>query len=385
MKTVLYFSTGSSLLSPTRIAGMTRFAKAKGWSLVPRSAYKMPFDEQFEFWHPIGCILDNGNDVFEGTIPSGVPMVWLSRDPALLKPDEYLVDQDSFQTGRLAADELVGRGLVHFAYVGFHERQWWSSQRCEGFSARLGEHGMEPPDCFEDARGGRSRREALCAFLAALPRPCGVFCATDGTAEEVIVSCNALRIAVPDEMPVLGVDDYESVCEGCAPTLTSVNPDFELGGYLAAQLLSELIDGQRPERHVVWHPPRGVVRRQSTQRLVRFDRRVSAALEYIRVNIEQGLSVAQVVDRMGCSRRQAEKLFRDTTGDTVLRAINTALFERACRLLEQHRLQVRAVADRLRISPTAMRRIFVDRTGLNPLRWVKMREETIGKMVAGGK
>ena len=80
-------------------------------------------------------------------------------------------------------------------------------------------------------------RERLGPWLSALPRPCGLLAANDATADIVLRLLRNRRIKVPEDIAVVGIDNDTLICENTTPTLTSVAPDFERSGYLAAEML----------------------------------------------------------------------------------------------------------------------------------------------------
>ena len=63
----------------------------------------------------------------------------------------------------------------------------------------------------------------------------------DSRARFVLDVCREAEIKVPTQVQVLGVDNETYFCEYAVPTLSSISPDFEGGGYLAAQTLDALI------------------------------------------------------------------------------------------------------------------------------------------------
>jgi transcriptional regulator GlxA family with amidase domain len=128
--------------------------------------------------------------------------------------------------------------------------------------------------------------------------------------------------------------------------MTSVLPDFETTGRMAAELLAAKIDDPATPAalHVV--PPLGIVRRQSTRLFKRSDADVQAAMELIRREAANGVKARDVLDTFPCSRRQAEIRFRSLTGHTVLEEIQDVRFARAMELLKTPGVAIGAIAGR---------------------------------------
>src|SRR6185312_340234 len=99
----------------------------------------------------------------------------------------------------------------------------------------------------------------------------GVFACNDSRGQHVLDACQRVKLNVPEEVAVIGVDDDPLLCELCDPPLSSVVPNPERIGYEAAELLDRLMDGKADvgslpdERRI---PPLGVVARLSTDVLM---------------------------------------------------------------------------------------------------------------------
>ena len=63
----------------------------------------------------------------------------------------------------------------------------------------------------------------------------------DSRAQTVIDACRMAHLKIPGQIQVIGVDNEVEICENTFPTLTSILPDFEGSGYLAAQLLDRML------------------------------------------------------------------------------------------------------------------------------------------------
>ena len=182
--------------------------------------------------------------------------------------------------------------------------------------------------------------------MQALPKPCGLMAAVDLRAKQVLDTCRTANIRVPEEIAVVGVDNDATICENTTPTLSSVLPDFEGGGYLAAELLDRLFRGlQRKTLHLTYGV-RGIVQRQSSQYLRQSDRMIASAIEFIRLNACAGITVTDVVTQMSVSRRYAERHFRAACGHSVLDEIQHHRLERVCSLLRETNLPIREIGER---------------------------------------
>lgn len=260
------------------------------------------------------------------------------RCPSLSLPR---VSSDMHQIGRLAAEHLIERGFPRLAYCGF-TGELWSLQRRDGFAAAAGdrfcpEFLYESPWVQLRSRPWQEARDQIARWLQSLPRPIGIMACNDARGQHVLDACAQLKLAVPDEVAVIGVDDTATFCELCEPPLSSVAPNAERVGFEAAALLDAMMDGRttRAQSKPLLIPPRGIVTRQSTNVFAVSDPLVSQAVRFIREHIRERLSVTSVTERVHCSRATLERRFREHLGhspqveirQTLLREIKHLLVE----------------------------------------------------------
>jgi len=170
----------------------------------------------------------------------------------------------------------------------------------------------------------------------------------------------------------VGVDDVEQICENTTPRLSSVRPDFRLGGRIAARLLARKIIGGRIRRQEVVFPASRLVRRGSTRVFRRKDAEVSRALERIWSPTGVFLCAKKILSGFSCSRRNAEMRFRLATGRSVLQEIAAARLHRAKAMLSDTSLKVAEIASDCGYKfPSHFRKIFLKETGMKPLAWRK--------------
>jgi LacI family transcriptional regulator len=91
----------------------------------------------------------------------------------------------------------------------------------------------------------------------------GVFCASDQVARGLVDGLREVGRRVPEEVGVVGMDNWDVMVHGARPRLTTIDLNLAGLGRMAAQLLMSAIDGNepRPGVHLV---PSTLVMRQST-------------------------------------------------------------------------------------------------------------------------
>lgn len=239
---------------------------------------------------------------------------------------------DSERIGELAAQTLseAGNYVVH-GFVGFAPSCVWSRSRGAFFARELRRQERYAIRIFK----GEPQTDAvgLQAWLQALPKPAGVFAANDYTADFVLKACARCGLHVPDDLAVLGVDDDPVFCVHTRPTLSSIHPDFEEMGYLAAQELLRLVAGRSAGvRQVVAGEPT-VTGRMSTAPCSPAGRLVRRIDEIIAARACRGLDSNVIADELRISRRLLDLRYRQYKGMSVKEAVVRARVDRAKHLL----------------------------------------------------
>ena len=113
-----------------------------------------------------------------------------------------------------AAAFFLRKQMASFAFVGSPGGERWSEARRRLFQAALREksyplHTFNPPQ----SRSWEKQEKALVAWLAKLPKPCGVWAAYDHRARQVLDACRCADIEVPEQIQILGVDNDGLLCE----------------------------------------------------------------------------------------------------------------------------------------------------------------------------
>ena len=166
------------------------------------------------------------------------------------------------------------------------------------------------------------------------------------------------------------MDNDTETCLHTSPTLTSVEPDFYGGGFLAGELIVRLAGKRADVPRVATFGALRVRRRESTSPAVVRDSLARKALACIAERAASGLTAAEVAGLFKCSRRSAEMRFRRATGASILEAILAERVETAKALLRRPDLKLEAVAALSGWKTySVFRRHFTAACGLPPSDW----------------
>jgi len=332
-----------------KLHGILRYAHLNGpWDVQTQEDH--PFIVRlgsFRNWKPDGILYGANDTSFKTALRAKeIPVVRL--DPGRTVPAwQSSVRHDSRLIAESVADHFLHLGLSNFAFVGSIPDFGWSQMRSKAFVERLKKVGVcchrYTPVHAED--WGLEQRH-MQTWLRSLPKPCGLMVSVDLRAKQVLDTCRTSGIRVPEEIAVVGVDNDATICENTTPTLSSVLPDFEGGGYLAAELLDRLLRGLQKKPVHLTYGVRGIIQRQSSQYLRQSDHLIASAVEFIRLNACAGIAVSDVVEQMNVSRRHAERHFRTACGHSILDEIQHRRLERVLALLRETNLPIREIGAR---------------------------------------
>jgi len=374
-KTIACFHTTATTSSAPKIEGLYREACRRHWSVRRfdiRTAKQMK--DTLEYWNPDGIVVDAAADniVLPVDILSCYPTVYLDCDPRLAETGKVsAVVQDTLSITQAAADELLKYNPRTIAYVGWPERQFWSIRREEAFADYLHRRGrsilrFQP----NDNQGHRTVIKELVSWLPTLPRPTGVFSATDAMSESVLNAALQLGLSVPDDLLLIGVDNEEFICENARPTLSSIAPGFERAGRQAVAILARLMHTKSRKPIVEKFKGTMVITRSSTRKNNRNDKTVTDAIDYIRAHAADGISAARVLKLFSCSRCLAERRFKAVTGHSILDEIHSVQIETAKKLIAKPFQKLDAIPQLCGHASTAFfQHLFKRETGMTMSEW----------------
>ncbi|MGH3201072.1 MAG: LacI family DNA-binding transcriptional regulator [Streptosporangiaceae bacterium] len=191
----------------------------------------------------------------------GIPVVYAMTQP--LGEDGPAVLPDDEGGGRAAAEHLLASGRRWIGHITGPERFLAARKRATGFGHALAAAGARP---HGGARFGEWSehwgREAAGRLLADQPDTDAIFCGSDQIARGVGDTLRAAGRRIPDDVALVGFDNWEPMALGAQPPLTSVDMCLEEVGRAAAELLLAAM-GEESARGVRIVPSRLVVRQSS--------------------------------------------------------------------------------------------------------------------------
>ena len=192
----------------------------------------------------------------------GIPVVYAMTQP--LGQDGPAVLPDDEGGGQAAAEHLLGGGRRRIGHITGPERFMAARKRAAGFGDTLAAAGLRP---HGGARFGEWSehwgREAARQLLTDLPGTDAIFCGSDQIARGVAETLREADRAIPDDVALVGFDNWEPMVLGAQPPLTSVDMCLEEVGRVAAELLLAAIAAE--PAHGTRMVPSRLVERQSSK------------------------------------------------------------------------------------------------------------------------
>lgn len=198
-----------------------------------------------------------------GPLPPGLPVIYVYAQAD--DPDAMALLPDDEGGARLAVSHLAGLGRTRIAHITGPERFDAVRQRHRGYSAALAAAGLtEHPDYYLSGpwseAWGRDAVERL--FAQSGERPDAIFCGNDQIGRGAIDALRERGIRVPEQVAVIGFDNWGVMAEAARPPLTSVDMNLKTLGHEAGRLLINMIAGERARG--IRRLPCTLVVRQST-------------------------------------------------------------------------------------------------------------------------
>ena len=200
-----------------------------------------------------------------------IPVVYAfirSADPA-----DCSVVPDERQGVQLAVQHLLDTGRRRLAHITGPRHHYAAVGRAQATQAAVAQAGatlVREPHFGEwsEAWG----RQAASVLTRSHPDVDAVFCGNDQIARGVTETLQHGGRRVPDDVAVVGFDNWDAMALGCQPPLTTVDMDLEGLGRAAARKLLDAINGA-PSPGVHQHPCHLVVRETTVRpHLPRADR-----------------------------------------------------------------------------------------------------------------
>ncbi len=423
--TILYVDYSPNLDSDRRrLDGLRRYAAARKWTvetLNHADCTPAALREALSRIRPIGCAAECWcpETALRPSLFGRVPVVYFSPPDRPGWRNARGVSCDEAAVARMAFAELSAGNPSSYAVLSCWEKEPWARERIDAFRECCREAGASCKVTYFTARNAAEcpmRAKLMVPWAAALPPHCAVFAVNDCCARCAAKAMAAAGRPYPRAVTLVGADGAAAPSNDreLAETVSSVRLDFELAGFRAAKALcafaaneglrSARNEGSRKRKikgaacaanetslhcgaaapsfggNATLHcgeaapslvfPPLIVERRKSTRGYGRREPRILEAMEMIRREACDGLTVAALAARFPGSRRLFDMRFREAAGHSALDEILNVRLARAMELLVHTDIPIASVAHFSGFNTELeFWKLFSRRTGMPPLRF----------------
>ena len=336
MKKIVLLLETSRAFGRQLIIGVVRYARTNG----PWSFYKEPIDLESSIpnltsWKPDGIIMRD-TLITKNLLKIRIPKIFVPHGFNYPK-DLPVIITDSSSIARMASEHFIEKGFTNLAFCGFDSYEW-SEQRKMSFNRFNHEAGLKTfnyvPSRKIKQHDWEKEQQEVCKWIKDLPKPIGIFACNDDRGQHILEVCKLMNFQVPEDVAVLGVDNDPMVCEFGDPPLSSIALNAESAGFEAAKLLDKMMrTGKKMNGRQIVVTSSHIVQRQSSDILAVEDSEVAQAIQYIKNNAKNKISLDDVVKATSISRRTLEKRFKKTVHRSIYHEIQQMRVELISKLL----------------------------------------------------
>ncbi len=282
--------------------------------------------------------------------------------------------EDHAHAAQLAVDHFLSRGFANFMFYS-DTANWSYDERGAGFVAALKKvrHNCiwlkwhESPLFNADREQWKRKQQWLAAELKKAPKPLALFAASDQQAVDVLEAAEIAGVTVPDEIAIVGAENYLLAADAMQIPISSVDTNLETLGYRGAELLDRLMRGKPATKEPIRVPAAGLVVRRSSDLLAVEHPGVARSLRFIWEHCQEPITVKDLVGVAAMSRRGLHKAFLEHLDRTPGQELHRVRIERAKKLLAESRYKIEALAGMCGYqSANSFIIAFKQATGLSP-------------------
>jgi LacI family transcriptional regulator len=174
---------------------------------------------------------------------SPIPIVYAMSESA--NPGDASVLPDDEGGGRLAIEYLLATGRTRIGHITGPPDFRAARLRAAGATAALAQAGLSVAggSPIHGVWSEEWGRQAASILLRLAPDADAVFCGSDQIARGVAEALREVGCKVPDDIALVGFDNWTVMAEASRPRLTTVDMNLTRVGRTAAELLLAAIDG----------------------------------------------------------------------------------------------------------------------------------------------
>lgn len=200
-----------------------------------------------------------------GPVPEGLPVIYVFSQTDAGEAVSLLPDDEG--GAHLATTHLIERGCKRIAHVTGPEHFEAVRLRRKGYAAALRDaERIEHAELYLSGRWSEAwGRDAVAElFDGKAQPPDGIFCGNDQIARGVADALRERGTRVPEDVAIVGFDNWDVMTEASRPPLSSVDMNLQVLGREAGRLLIGMIAGEKTRG--IRHLPCTLIVRESSRK-----------------------------------------------------------------------------------------------------------------------
>jgi len=182
---------------------------------------------------------------------AGIPIILLDRDlvPYPSRSSYDLVGIDNRRAGYMITSHLLSSGCRRILFLGRPGSAPTVDARIAGYREALVDAGIELQSgfvCRIEPQDQTRIKEVLDQF-----QPDGFVCANDFTAAHLLKTLNELKVSVPEQIRLAGIDDVKYASLLSVPLTTLHQPCTEMGAIAISAMMERLRNPSLPARDLL--------------------------------------------------------------------------------------------------------------------------------------
>lgn len=232
------------------LSGMEAIAQEKGYHLLIYLTHDDFLSEQsilknFQSGRVDGVIMSVASEITHSDHvrelqEKGIPVVFFDRICEDIETAK--ITTDDFESGYKATQHLIECGCKKIALLAISKSLSISNARMEGYKKALSDNNIKfkISDIIFCSNDSATNNVILKKTLATKNRPDGIIATVEELITNVYVTCNKLKLSIPDDVKVISFTNLETVSI-LNPSLTTITqPAYEMGKRAASALFRAL-------------------------------------------------------------------------------------------------------------------------------------------------
>jgi LacI family transcriptional regulator len=196
-------------------------------------------------------------------IPVPVVYVYAPSDD----PSDLSLTPDNTAAGRMAVEHLVAGGRRRIAHISGDPAYAAALDRASGIRAAMSDAGRSlVGEVMFSSWSEHWGRDATAVVLGQHPDVDAIICGSDQIARGALDTARDLGRTVPEDIAILGFDNWEVLTTNARPELTSIDANLQQLGRTAAQRVFAALDGVDVGSGTHYLPCRLVIRGSTVAR-----------------------------------------------------------------------------------------------------------------------